>query len=208
MPFLCYDANKLDSSLQYIKFTIHKTIALRDIIDLYSRIVIGILGFVAPAITLLIGVFADGIDIHRKRKVDKVKHLNDMMEDSHDKIKGKPKSSVSHLIQTIKKHGKQKSTLQREINLLSPKRQVIRVFGSLILCLALIAVYEILGIYGFPSGFISIKALALAISLSVFAYSLICLWQIFCIIIDIRHIDSAEALGKTKKEELNQGDFL
>ena len=193
---------------QNFKFTKHNTVALRDIIDLYSRIVIGILGFVAPAITLLIGVFADGIDLHRKRKVDKVKHLNDMMEDSHNKIKGHSKEKVSHLIQSLRVHGKQKSTLQREINLLSPKRQVIRVFGSLILCLTMIAVYDILGILGFPSSFISLRALALAISLILFSYSLICLWQIFCIIIDIKHIDSAEALGKPKKEELNQGDFL
>ena len=199
---------QFDTSQQNIKFTNHKTEALRDIIDLYSRVVIGILGFVAPAITLLIGVFADGIDVHRKRKVDKVKHLNDMMEDSHNKIKGHSKEKVSHIIQTLRIHGKQKSTLQREINLLSPKRQVIRVFGSLILSLMLIAVYDILGIYGLASGFISLKALALAVSLTLFAYSLICLWQIFCIIIDIKHIDSAEAFGKPKKEELNQGDFL
>jgi len=181
---------------------------LKDLVDLYSRIVIGVLGFVAPAITLLIGVFADGIDLHRKRKVDKVKHLNDMMQDSHNKIIGKPKGSVLHLLQTLRLHGKQKSTLQREINLLSPKRQVIRVFGSLILCLSLIAVYDILKIYKFPNGILSLKSLALGISLSVFTYSLFCLWQIFSIIIDIKHIDSAEALGKPKKEELNQGDFL
>ena len=208
MLFLFSSTKKFSFSDQNIKFTKHNTLSLRDIIDLYSRIVIGILGFVAPAITLLIGVFADGIDLHRKRKVDKVKHLNDMMEDSHNKIKGHSKEKVSHLIQSLRVHGKQKSTLQREINLLSPKRQVIRVFGSLILCLTMIAVYDILGILGFPSSSISLKALALAISLILFSYSLICLWQIFCIIIDIKHIDSAEAFGKPKKEELNQGDFL
>ena len=181
---------------------------MRDIIDLYSRIVIGILGFVAPAITLLIGVFADGIDLHRKKKVDKVRHLDDMMQNGHNKIKGQTKDKSSHLIQTIRKHGKQKSTLQREINLLSPKRQVIRVFGSLILSLVLVALYDILVVYNFPCGFFTLKAFALATSLSLFIYSLFCLWQIFCIIIDLKHIDSAEAFGKRKNEEINQGDFL
>ena len=181
---------------------------MKDIIDLYSRIIIGILGFVAPAITLLIGVFADGIDLHRKKKVDKVRYLDDIMLESHNKIKGQTKDKNAHLFQSIRKHGKQKSTLQKEINLLSPKRQVIRVFGSLILSLILVAVYDTLVIYSFPSGFLSLKAAALVASISIFTYSLYCLWQIFCIIIDLKHIDSAETLGRPKKELLNQGDYL
>lgn len=181
---------------------------MKEIVDLYSRIVIGVFGFVAPAITLLIGVFADGIDLHRKKKVDKVKHLDDMMQDSHNKIKEHSKNKDTNLLQILRRHGKQKDTLKREINLLSPKRQVIRVFGSLILSLTMIAVYEVLVIYNFNSSFFTLKALVLASSLSLFTYSLFCLWQIFCIIIDLKHIDSAEALAKHKKEDLNQGDFL
>ena len=181
---------------------------MKEIVDLYSRIVIGVFGFVAPAITLLIGVFANGIDSHRKKKVDKVKHLDDMMQDSHNKIQGHPKNNDLTLLQLLRKHGKQKNTLKREINLLSPKRQVIRVFGSLILSLTLIAVYDVLVIYNFNNGIFTLKGVVLATSLSLFTYSLFCLWQIFCIIIDLKHIDSAEALGKHKREDLNQGDFL
>ncbi len=181
---------------------------MKDIIDLYSRVIIGILGFVAPAITLLIGVFADGIDIHRKKKVDKVRHLTDLMQDSHKKIKGQTKANAIHLRQSIRRHDEQKSTLQKEINLLSPKRQVIRVFGSLIMSLLFIVGYDVLVIYNFPSGFLTLKSAALVASVLLFTYSLFCLWQIFCIIIDLKHIDLADALGKHKKEAINQGDFL
>jgi hypothetical protein len=198
----------LQPNLKKYKFTKRKVKTLKEIIDLYSRVIIGILGFVAPAITLLIGVFADGIDFHRKKKVDKVRHLMDLMQDSHDKIKGQPKEKANHLRQSIKRHDEQKSTLQKEINLLSPKRQVIRVFGSLILSLLFIVVYDILVIYHFPNGFLTIKSGVLLISLLSFTYSLYCLWQIFCIIIDLKHIDLAETLGKHKKEAINQGDFL
>ena len=194
--------------IKAFKFTNPNGKFLRDIIDLYSRVIIGVLGFVAPAITLLIGVFADGIDLHRKKKVDKVKHLNFIMQDSHNKIKGQSREKTSHLRQSIRKNDEQKSTLQKEINLLSPKRQVIRVFGSLTLSLILILVYDLLVMYNFSNGIFTFKAAVLATSVMVFSYSLFCLWQIFCIIIDLNHIDSAEALGKHKKEEINQGDFL
>lgn len=162
----------------------------------------------APAITLLIGVFADGIDLHRKKKVDKVRHLNFMMQDSHNKIKGQSREKTSHLRQSIRKNDEQKSTLQKEINLLSPKRQVIRVFGSLTLSLALIVVYDLFVIYHFSNGFLSLKTAILTTSVISFSYSLFCLWQIFCIIIDLKHIDSAEAFGKQKKVEINQEDLL
>ena len=180
---------------------------MKDIVDLYSRIVIGILGFVAPAITLLIGVFADGIDLHRKKNVAKAKHLDSLMEENHKKIKGESKGKASHLVETNRKHGIQKARVQRDINLLSPKRQVIRVFGSLIFSLSLVMVYDFIALYFKNTTILISQIIILSISLLVFIYSLFCLWQIFSLIIDLKHIDSAQALGK-EEVEINQGDFL
>ena len=180
---------------------------MRDIVDLYARIVIGILGFVAPAITLLIGVFADGIDVHRKKNVAKARQLDNLMEESHKQIKGQSKEKVSHLFEAIKKHGRQKAKVQRDINLLSPKRQVVRVFGSLIFSLGMVLVYDFI-VYYHPSSDITIpEIVVLNVSILSFIYSLICLWQIFSLIIDIKHIDSAQALSK-EGIEINQGDYL
>ena len=181
---------------------------MKDIIDLYSRIVIAILGFVAPAITLLIGVFADGIDRHRKKKVAKVKHLDSLMEESHKKIKGQSTEKASHLVEAIKNHDKQKTKVQRDIKLLSPKWQVFRVFGSLLLSIGLILVYDFLKLPFFNQyNLHNLKLALLVISFFSFIHSLVALWQIFSLIIDLKHIDSAEALDKNVKE-INQGDYL
>ena len=154
--------------------------------------IIAVLGFVAPAITLLIGIFTDGIDKHRKRNVEKVRHLDNLMSQSHKKIKGQSKDKENSLMETLKKHSLQKMKAERDINLLSPKRQVIRIFGSLILSIIMILVYYILKLPNFNIDMWLYKTLSLCCSFFFFCYSIFCLWQIFSIIIDLKAIDSSE----------------
>ena len=168
--------------------------------------IIAVLGFVAPAITLLIGIFTDGIDKHRKRNVEKVKHLDNLMLQSHKKIKGQNKDSRNTVLETFKKHNLQKLKAQRDINLLSPKRQVIRIFGSLILSVFMILVYYILRLPNFKSDLWLFKSLSLGCSLFLFGYSVFCLWQIFCIIIDLKAIDSREYFNSLPLEEKGRED--
>ena len=157
--------------------------------------IIAVLGFVAPAITLLIGVFADGIDKHRKRNVEQVKHLDNLMSQSHKQIEEQSVSKTHTFLESLRKHSIQKSKAQRNINLLSPKRQVIRVFGSLILSIILILVYYILRLPNVKIDMRLYQSISLGCSFFFFGYSIFCLWQIFSIIIDLKAIDSNEYIS-------------
>lgn len=163
--------------------------------------IIAVLGFVAPAITLLIGIFTDGIDKHRKRNVDKVRHLDDLMSQSHKKIIAQNKDSSDSVLETFKKHHVQKMKAQRNINLLSPKRQVVRIFGSLILSIMMILVYTVFRLPNFHSDMFLYKLISIIFSVIFFGYSVFCLWQIFCIIIDLKAIDSREYFNSLPLEE-------
>ena len=154
--------------------------------------IIAVLGFVAPAITLLIGIFTEGIDKHRKRNVEKVRHLDNLMSQSHKKIKGQTQDSRNTVLESFKKHNVQKLKAQRDINLLSPKRQVIRIFGSLILSILMLLVYYILRLPHFNTDMFLYKSISVVFSLFFFEYSIFSLWQIFCMIIDLKAIDSKE----------------
>lgn len=149
---------------------------MKELIDLYSKLVIGTFSFIGPSFTLFISLF------YRASEKSTQKHLVQLrilvsIEDDNKKIKA--------LI----------SNNEREIRLLDPKRQVIRLFGSLLVSLFLICFYYFQKSHFWHWNHNGLHGLTLGISGMFFLYCLLVLWQVFCIIIKSK---SAEEFEKNR----------
>jgi type VI protein secretion system component VasK len=89
---------------------------------------------------------------------------------------------------------KQLSENRKFINLLKPKRQVIRLFGVLLLALILIGFYYFQHSHFWPYKYEWIRITTILASVALYSYSVLVLWQVFCIIIS----------AKLKEEEENK----
>ena len=177
---------------------------MKDVIDIYTKILIAILGFVAPSMTLLLGVFAEGVIRQRQRNEEKIKQLEDLILQEPQQIKGKSQDKIDYIKGSIKQHEEQKEKAQKDINLLSPKRQVIRVFGTLTLSIILAALYYFFRSPYFKTDLKYFKLVTLILSLGAFFYSLFSLWQIFCTITELKQIDAIDKINTIDEIKIEQ----
>ncbi len=157
---------------------------MKEVIEIYIKIIIAVFGFVAPSFTLLISIYIEGIEKKRIKQEEEIKQLerlikNNLANNSAD-LEGEMKSNLKQL--EVKKR---EST--HELNLLNPKRQVIRMFLPLLFSLICIILYyvERSNIYTYLNVF-SIKCITISISVMFFSYALFVLWQLFDLIIETK----------------------
>ena len=146
---------------------------MKEFIDLYAKLVIGTFSFIGPSFTLFISLF------YRASEKSKLKHIEQL-----------------RILASIADHNKQIKKLisdnEREINLLDPKRQVIRLFGSLLASLFLICFYYFQKSHFWHWQYDGIRGWSLVISGLFFVYCLWVLWQVFCTIIKAKSEEEIE----------------
>lgn len=166
---------------------------MKEMIDLYSKLVIGTFSFIGPSFTLLIPLFFKAFEKSR------IKH--DAVEKNLQLVIAENIRSSSNLSEEMKKNTKTFRQLQQknksELNLLKPKRQVRRLFISLLIAILLIAFY-----YFQKSNFWKfdnwvIRGSTLLGSLLSFLYCIRVLWQVFCTIIRIKSEEEAASVKKS-----------
>jgi len=154
---------------------------LKEVIDLYAKLLIGTFSFIGPSFTLLIPIFFPAI----QRSLDKhkaiLKNLNNLnLKEGNE---GNFESEIRKGNRELKKLIKQN---EKEIDLLLPGRQVRRLFISLFSAIIFVECY-----YFEKSSFVLenlyiIRRICIALSVLGFSYCLFVLWQIFCTIIKIK----------------------
>ena len=146
---------------------------MKEFIDLYAKLVIGTFSFIGPSFTLFISLF------YKASEQAKLKHEERL-----------------RVLVTIANHNKQIKALisnnEKEIKLLSPKRQVVRLFGSLLISLSLICFYYFQKSHFWYWKYEILRAGTLLISGAFFLYCLWVLWQVFCIIIEAKSEEQTE----------------
>lgn len=110
---------------------------MKEVVDLYAKLVIGTFSFMGPSFTLLISLFYKAIEKSKQKHSSKMKNLKEAIS--------KPLSQDEDFSRQIAITNRQLKKLERtnktELNLLSPKRQVVRLFTCLLIAIFFIELY-------------------------------------------------------------------
>lgn len=153
-------------------------------VEVYTKVVIASFGFVAPSFTILISIFLEGIERQRKKYEEEIVQTNRLIKEAV----ANADTTDDSISKTIKKSNerlrKQKKSATRRLNLLNPKRQVVRVF--LILGLSILFIILYYWAKEFFCNKIWVSTVCIVSSIVVFIYSWYILWQLFCTIIETK----------------------
>jgi len=184
---------------------------LLTIVYLYTQLVIAILGFVAPIVTLLLPVLGDKITIIRtlikeqERQVEIVKqsikdqYTTVLNNAPHAEIKKDIDISVGkHIKRSTKSFDSSLSTLKRSLRHCHLKRQIIHIFASLVLALFFIVCYYVLKFQLYLSLDVNentgrlYRVIAIGLSVIAFAYSIYRLWTLILVVIEHKPNDNSD----------------
>lgn len=146
---------------------------MKELVDLYAKLVIGTFTFLGPSFTLLISLFSKQVLRASQKNKDRLQTLINL--DGHNTL----------LKQQIESN-------ERQLNLLNPKRQMLRLFGALMFCIVTIGFYHFQSTRFWSMSSPYVKFFTIVISLLSFLYCLFSLWQVFCIIITSKMEDEEE----------------
>lgn len=102
---------------------------LHDFIEIYIKLVIAIVSFIAPLIVALLSVFSDGVGVMREKINAKTQGIARLL---HDQTKGGGHFDNDQVNKSTKALTEAQGENQTIGNLLNPKRQIKRVFIPLI----------------------------------------------------------------------------
>lgn len=162
---------------------------MKDIISIYSKLLISILSFIAPAMTLLINVFLEGVEKIKARNEEKIKQIEEIIKINVQNCTGDFEKTIKDSLNSLKK---QKSTAEKQLRLLNPKRQVFRLFIPLIFALLLVLCYIFIKEYVKSINYPSVRIICLMLSGICFVYGLYVLYQLFCIVIETKRVLSLD----------------
>ena len=111
---------------------------MKEIIDIYSKMLVATFGFIGPSFTLLISIFVEAIESARVSHEQQLKTINSL---TRENINNSDKDIEKEMRSSLKELTKKKKKIQSELNLLDPKRQIKRVFIPLIFSLLLLGGY-------------------------------------------------------------------
>ncbi len=136
---------------------------MKELIDLYAKLVIGTFSFIGPSFTLLISIFYKALEKSTIKHQEQLLNLA-LASSSNQNIKGLIKEN------------------EKEIQRLDPKRQVKLLFGGLLLSLGLICFYYFQHSHFWHLQYPWIRIVSIILSLACFCHSLLILWKIFVLL--------------------------
>jgi hypothetical protein len=169
---------------------------MKDIIAIYSKLLISILSFIAPAITLLLNVFLGGVEKMKARNKEEILQIEGIIKMNVQNCNGDIEHTIKESLKLLKK---QKSNAERQLRFLDPKRQIIRLFIPLISALVLLVVYILIKDYIKILNFTWVRIGCLLLSGLLCTYGLYVLYQLFCIIIETKRILSEDKMQDVLK---------
>jgi membrane glycosyltransferase len=174
---------------------------MKEIIDLYSKILIGTFSFIGPSFTLLIPIYYKAMLRSNERHIETVGNLYNVFLDM--KKAEYPGMQQRWLVDDYRELlGKYK----KEMQLLNPIRQIRRLFVGLFLAITFVSVYHFLhSIFSIGNSRI-VRVGALCLSAASFCYCLAVLWQIFCTLVRVKADDSS-SFSTPLKSNLEYGKF-
>lgn len=114
---------------------------MQEALDIYIKLLIAIISFIAPLLINLLSIFSDGIAVKKRKfneyEVQTTKLLKDEINSGT--------SNVTALISESSKAFEQRKTeSNKQLNLLDPKKQIIRIFPTFFYSLVLVIINRVL----------------------------------------------------------------
>lgn len=158
---------------------------MKELIDLYVKLLIGTFTFIGPSFTLLISLSYKQLGRSKKKYEDRWKILINLQS--------------LGLQEQFKAFIDLYSESKRDTRLLNPKRQIRRLFGSLLAALTLVGFYYFQHTHFWTAEILWINIVTLGLSSFFYVYSLYVLWQIFGVILIAK---KGEEESKQQNEQL------
>jgi magnesium-transporting ATPase (P-type) len=155
---------------------------MKELIDLFAKLLIGTFTFIGPSFTLFISIFYRHSERMRQTHIEAKNTLLRLEEHN------------GALIREIRKYEKSQ-------RLLNPKLQVIRIYFALLVSIALVGFYyfQQSPFWKYPYAWMII--VTLVVSILLFIYCLVSLYQIFSTVIDARYAEEEEKKRKNVQIE-------
>lgn len=171
---------------------------MKEVVDLYAKLLIGTFSFIGPSFSLLIPIFYQAIlrstEKHRQ-VIENLKIISQESESQVDALTGHKRNT--------KKLQKLIDQNNREVRLLNPRRQVRRLFFSLFLAIVFVLFYYFQNSSFWALKYQEIRIITLGVSVLSFCCCVRVLWQIFCIIIGIKQEETRQPSLKLKPNPLS-----
>lgn len=194
-----YQFGSFDYLSQHIEY------ALLQIVDLYAKSVIAVLGFIAPTVTLLLPILGGKISDIRTGIIDRESLSANISEGIKSQYEGATKNMPNgtvkeKFIESIDKEcEKATKTFKKSIDKfkrklwgLNLKVQIIHIFISLVFSLLFIATYYASKFHTFrcldlnQNTTLLFRILSLGLSLLSFSWALWRLWSLICIVVEYK----------------------
>jgi len=150
---------------------------MKELVDLYAKLLIGTFSFIGPSFTLFISLFYKQFERAKARHKEMLPILATL--DTTDALK------------------KQIKKFERDKKRGSPKLQLLIVFGCLLASLLMIGFYYFQHSHFWTCKYQSIRIATIMVSIALFLYSLYTLWQVFCLIINAKSEDERGSRERT-----------
>ena len=173
------------------------------LVDVYTKLIIAVLGFIAPTVTLLLPLLGRRIEILKRQLVIQEMQMQIIQQNAQSQYEQQFSSITdeglkTQLQKTAEKYAKGKTKefdkavrkLKRQITFLDLKTLIQKIFGALIVSLFFVMAYHLVKVnlyncFGLEKCYhLPLSLFLLFVSGLFFAYSLIILWEIVCIIVD------------------------
>lgn len=113
---------------------------LKEAIDIYIKLLVALISFIAPLIIHLLSVFSDGIAVVRRKYEEEQNQITKLIKEDINQ-EGANVGEVVDKNNNLLKQKREENT--RKLNLLEPKRQIKRIFPALFFSLFIMAIYTL-----------------------------------------------------------------
>lgn len=163
-------------------------------LQLYGSLIIALLGIVTPILIIL-------LSLHSKGSLKLIEQYENEKNQSESNISSlaSNKGNIDKIEQSIKELKASKKAADSKLKYLNPKFQI----NTLFISFAAALLFVILS-YVFNSSLYIFAFIYILLSLIFFGYGLFILWNLLCILIEVRKfLDDEESLLETKKNEID-----
>lgn len=115
---------------------------MNEVIDIYTKLIIAIISFIAPLIIHLLSMFSDATAHIKKRHKIQLSQMDELFRKQVQEAHTEQMSTLMQKSQAV--YNKRENEYKTQQNVLNPKRQISRIFPVLFISLIFIAIYQLI----------------------------------------------------------------
>jgi|GEM_PF-923759 len=179
---------------------------MEKFIELIAILILTIIGFVLPIVSLLLSIFNEGVQkLSVQYSIEKEKS-EENIKNQLQKINKLDNDNITGIKSNLKELEKIKKTAQNKLDFLNPRKQIIKLSVPLFMSFLLVSLFFVFNTIDFKINWlpnVGIRLIFPFFGIISFAYSLGILWKLLGIITEvIGYVNSSKKETETKVIEL------